>query len=96
LPGACTRSERGNPRPLVWALPSGCGTRAYEALPLSHQRPRKDQERRNHAVQYVSHPDWPWFRLRKESPSKYEPYVDLRSGVWTRIKIEVQGDRGRL
>jgi hypothetical protein len=55
----------------------------------------KDQERRNHAVQYVSHPDWPWFRLRKESPSKYEPYVDLRSGVWTRMKIEVQGDRGR-
>ena len=29
-----------------------------------------DQERRNHAVQYASSPDWPWFRLRKETPSK--------------------------
>ena len=28
-----------------------------------------DQERRNHAVQYTSSPDWPWFRLRKETPS---------------------------
>jgi hypothetical protein len=56
----------------------------------------EDQERRNHAAQYISHPDWPWFRLRKESPSKYESYVDLMPGVWTRIKIEVRGDRARL
>ena len=56
----------------------------------------EDQERRNHAVQYVSHPDWPWFRLRKETPSKYEAYVDLLPNVWTRIKIEVRGDRARL
>jgi hypothetical protein len=55
-----------------------------------------DQERRNHAAQYVSHPDWPWFRLRKEIPSKYESYVDLLPGVWTKIKIEVRGDRARL
>jgi hypothetical protein len=41
----------------------------------------EDQERRNHAAQYVSHPDWPWFRLRKEIPSKYESYVDLLPGV---------------
>lgn len=31
-----------------------------------------DQVRRNHSVQYVSHPDYPWHRLRKESPGKYE------------------------
>jgi hypothetical protein len=55
-----------------------------------------DQERRNHAVQYASSPDWPWFRLRKETPSKYEAYVDLVAGAWTRIKIEVRGDRARL
>jgi hypothetical protein len=55
-----------------------------------------DQERRNHAVQYASSPDWPWFRLRKETPSKYEAYVDLVPGAWTRIKIEVRGDRARL
>jgi hypothetical protein len=56
----------------------------------------EDQVRRNHAVQYASHPDWPWFRLRKESPSKYESYVDLMPGVWTRVKIEVRGERARL
>jgi hypothetical protein len=47
-------------------------------------------------TQYISHPDWPWFRLRKETPSRYESYVDLEPGVWTRIKIEVQGNRARL
>jgi hypothetical protein len=55
-----------------------------------------DQERRNHAVQYISQPDWPWSRLRKETPSKYESYVDLMPGIWTRVKIEVQGQRARL
>ena len=55
-----------------------------------------DQERRNHAVQYASSPDWPWFRLRKETPSKYEAYVDLVPGAWTKIKIDVRGDRARL
>lgn len=56
----------------------------------------EDQERRNHAVQYISHPDWPWFRLRQEAPSRYESYVDLVPGVWTTIKIDVRGDRASL
>ena len=55
-----------------------------------------DQERRNHAVQSASSPDWPWFRLRKETPSKYEAYVHLVPGAWTKIKIDVRGDRARL
>ena len=55
-----------------------------------------DQERRNHAVQYVSHPDWPWYRLRKETPSKYEAYVDLMPDTWTTVRIEVRGDLARL
>ena len=41
------------------------------------------------------HPDWPWFRLRKETPSKYEAYVDLVPNEWTRIKIEVREERAR-
>lgn len=56
----------------------------------------EDQERRNHSVQYISHPGWPWFRLRKETPSRYESYVDVVPGVWTKVKIEVRGDRARL
>jgi hypothetical protein len=56
----------------------------------------EDQERRNHSAQYISHPQWPWFRLRKETPSRYEAYVDLVPGAWTKVKIEVRGDRARL
>jgi hypothetical protein len=69
----------------------------YDAFYLRPTNGRaEDQERRNHAAQYISHPEWPWFRLRKESPSKYESYVDLMPSVWTKIKIEVRGDRARL
>jgi hypothetical protein len=56
----------------------------------------EDQERRNHAVQYVSQPTWPWPRLRKETPSRYESYVDLVPGAWTKVRIEVRGDKARL
>src|SRR5215472_2888804 len=55
-----------------------------------------DQERRNHAAQYISHPDWPWFRFRDETPSRYESYVDLVPDVWTKVRIEVNGAQARL
>lgn len=71
--------------------------RTYDAFYLRPTNGRvEDQERRNHATQYISHPQWPWFRLRQETPSKYESYVDLVPGVWTKIKIEVRGDKARL
>ena len=56
----------------------------------------EDQERRNHSAQYDSFPDYPWFRLRKENPGKYESYVDLVPGEWTKVTITVQGDKARL
>jgi hypothetical protein len=69
----------------------------YDAFYLRPTNGRADdQERRNHATQYVSLPEWPWFRLRKETPSRYESYVDLVPGGWTKIKIEVRGSRARL
>jgi hypothetical protein len=71
--------------------------RTYDAFYLRPTNGRADdQERRNHTVQYISQPDWPWFRLRKETPSKYESYVDLMPDVWTKIKIDVSGERARL
>lgn len=71
--------------------------RTYDAFYLRPTNGRaEDQERRNHSVQYISHPEWPWFRLRKETPSKYEAYVDLVAGTWTKIKIEVRGEHARL
>src|SRR5215510_3729258 len=55
-----------------------------------------DQVRRNHSTQYISFPDFPWQRVRKEFPEKYESYVDLVPGEWTKVKIEVRGDKARL
>jgi hypothetical protein len=55
-----------------------------------------DQLRRNHAVQYISHPDHTWERLRAEAPAKYETYVDLVPGRWTHARIVVKGSRAQL
>jgi Domain of Unknown Function (DUF1080) len=55
-----------------------------------------DQLRRNHAVQYESEPDFPWSRLRKESPGVYESYADLEPGVWTKMKIVASGTTAQL
>ena len=56
----------------------------------------EDQVRRNHSVQYVSFPDFPWQKLRKETPERYETYVDLVPGEWTKVRIEVRGVKARL
>ena len=56
----------------------------------------EDQLRRNHSVQYTSEPEYPWPRLRQESPGVYESYVDLEAGAWTRMKIVVSGTTARL
>jgi hypothetical protein len=48
------------------------------------------------SIQYASHPDHPWPRMRKEFPEKYESYVDLQPGVWTRMRIEVSSTTARL
>jgi hypothetical protein len=71
--------------------------RTYDAFYLRPTNGRaEDQVRRNHSAQYISNPAWPWPRLRKESPEKYEAYVDLEPGVWTKVKIEVRGEQARL
>jgi len=56
----------------------------------------EDQVRRNHSTQYISVPGFPWHFLRKEFPEKYESYVDLVAGEWTKVKIEVHGEKARL
>jgi hypothetical protein len=55
-----------------------------------------DQVRRNHSTQYGQHPDWDFARMRKEAPEKYESYVDLEPGAWTKYKIAVDGTKVRL
>ena len=73
------------------------GPQTYDAFYLRPTNGRaEDQERRNHSAQYISHPDWTWSRLRRETPSRYESYVDLLPDTWTKIKIEVRGAEARL
>lgn len=70
---------------------------SYEYIYLRPTNGRADdQVRRNHSTQYSSFPDFDFARLRQEAPEKYESYVDLQPGVWTKYKIEVKGRKARL
>jgi hypothetical protein len=55
-----------------------------------------DQLRRNHSTQYISHPDFPWYRLREDAPGVYESYTDLVPGAWTLLKVVVSGIQAQL
>jgi hypothetical protein len=73
------------------------GDGRYEYIYLRPTNGRADdQTRRNHSTQYSSYPDFDFARSRQESPEKYESYVDLQPGVWTKYKIEVEGRKARL
>lgn len=66
--------------------------RQFETVYLRMTNGRaEDQVRRNHSIQYTSEPDFPWYRLRKESPGLYESYVDLDAGAWIKLRIVVRG-----
>ncbi|MFL6437131.1 MAG: family 16 glycoside hydrolase [Terriglobales bacterium] len=70
---------------------------SYEYIYLRPTNGRADdQVRRNHSTQYASYPNFGFDRSRQEAPEKYESYVDLQPGVWTKYKIEVEGRRARL
>jgi hypothetical protein len=69
----------------------------FECLYLRPKNGRsEDQLQRNHSVQYISMPGFPWQKLRSETPGKYESYVDLVPGQWTQVRIQVAGSRARL
>ena len=73
------------------------GDGSYEYIYLRPTNGRADdQVRRNHSTQYSSHPDFDFARSRQEAPEKYESYVDLEAGVWTKYRIEVEGRQARL
>ena len=56
----------------------------------------QDPVQRSHSTQYISIPGFPWQKLRAETPGKYESYVDLVPGEWTKVKIVVSGDKAQL
>lgn len=69
----------------------------YEYIYLRPTNGRADdQVRRNHSTQYGSHPDYDFARMRKETPEKYESYVDLEPGVWTKYKVVIEGTTAKL
>jgi hypothetical protein len=73
------------------------GGSKYECFYLRPTNGRADdQVRRNHSTQYISEPDYPWHRLRREHPGLYESYVDLVPAQWTKVRIVVAGNKARL
>jgi hypothetical protein len=73
------------------------GATHYECIYLRPTNGRADDQiRRNHTTQYISFPDWPWEKLRKETPGVYESYVDMQPGAWTKMRIVVNGVNASL
>ncbi len=69
----------------------------YEYIYLRPTNGRADDQiRRNHSTQYGSHPKFGFAEARQQAPEKYESYVDLEPGVWTRYRITVEGTKARL
>ena len=91
--------------PLPFRMPGFVGI-AFRARPdasryeLFYLRPGNaesdDQAMRNHSVQYVSVPDFDWYKLRREWPWVYESYTDLQMETWTKFRIAVKGRSARL
>jgi len=97
ISGAPTATASATARGFVGMAFRMHGEAKLEAVYLRPTNGRADDQlRRNHAVQYISHPDYPWERLRAEAPAKYETYVDLEPGRWTHVRIVVEGPKARL
>ena len=93
IPGA-PEAARGFVGVAFRVAPDGPPFEAFYLRPYNGRS--DDQLQRNHSAQYISIPEFPWNRLRQEFPGKYETYVDLVPGEWTKLKIEVRGDKARL
>jgi hypothetical protein len=54
-----------------------------------------DPQRRAHAVQYVSHPDHTWRRLRDEHPGQYENQIASPPDPdgWFHVRVVISGPR---
>ena len=93
LPGA-PEAVRGFDGIIFRSTPDG---KRYECFYLRPYNGRtEDQLQRNHSVQYISHPEFGWRKLREAFPGKYETYVDLVPGEWNKVRMEVKGDKARL
>ncbi len=98
LSGAPSKTADAQARGFIGiAFRIAAGSARFECIYIRPTNGRADDQlRRNHATQYVSFPDWPWERLRKESPGVYESYADMAAGEWTHLRIVVQGASASL
>lgn len=66
----------------------------FRSFNFGHENP----EKRRHAVQYVAHPDWPWFRLRKERTDEFEKGVtpEPKPNEWFHARVVLAGGRVRV
>lgn len=55
-----------------------------------------DKERINHAVQYISVPEWDFEKLRKTAPEKYENAAKIAPNTWHKVRIEIKGTVAKL
>lgn len=70
------------------------GPNQYECIYLRVANGRApSQEQRNHALQYISHPDYPWRRLREEKVSQYESYADIGEREWIHVRMVIEPTR---
>jgi hypothetical protein len=72
------------------------GIRDAETYDAVYFRPfnfrSEDPGRRSHSVQYVSHPEWTWGRLRQEKPGEFEKAVEPApdGDRWLHVRIVVR------
>jgi hypothetical protein len=72
----------------------GKDDKTYEAVYLRPFNFRaQDPARHQHAVQYISLPDFDWPRLRKEFPEEFENPVDasVSPTEWVALRVVVKG-----
>jgi len=70
---------------------------AFECFYLRPTNGRADDQlRRNHSTQYISFPDFPWQKLREQTPGVYESYVDLVPSEWTHVRVDFKDKRAQL
>ncbi|MEO6245800.1 MAG: hypothetical protein ABIQ12_10215 [Opitutaceae bacterium] len=64
--------------------------------PFNFRSPNPDNQA--HAVQYVSHPDWTWSRLRKERTGQFEKPINPApdGDAWFHARIEIAAKKIRV
>lgn len=77
----------------------GVDDKTYDCVyfrPFNFRAP--NPENAAHAVQYISHPDWTWSKLRKERTGRYEkPISPAPDGdAWFHARVVVSGKNVRV